>query len=109
MVYVEYGPPGVLQFTEVATPVPKDDEVLIRIRAASVNPLDWGCLRGTPYAVRLQAGWRKPKVTRLGVDAAGQVEAVGKNVTRFRPVTRSSAPAKGPWPSMGVRRKAPWC
>ncbi len=95
IVYVEYGPPGVLQFTEVATPVPKDDEVLIRIRAASVNPLDWHYLRGTPYAVRLQAGWRKPKVTRLGVDAAGQVEAVGKNVTRFRPGDEVFGACKG--------------
>ena len=69
--YTEYGPPEVLQFTEVAKPTPKDDEVLIRIRAASVNPLDWHFMRGTPYAMRLMTGWRRPKVTRLGVDVAG--------------------------------------
>jgi NADPH:quinone reductase-like Zn-dependent oxidoreductase len=85
IVYTEYGPPDVLQLTEVATPTPKDDEVLIGIRAASVNPLDWHFMRGTPYVVRATAGWRKPRVTRLGVDVAGQVEAVGKNVTQFQP------------------------
>jgi len=83
--YTEYGPSEVLQFTEVAKPTPKDDEVLIRIRAASVNPLDWHYLRGAPYVVRLMTGWRRPKVTRLGVDVAGQVEAVGRNVTQFQP------------------------
>ena len=83
--YTEYGPPEILQFTEVAKPIPKDDEVLIRIRAASVNPLDWHFMRGAPYLVRIQTGLRKPKTTRLGVDVAGQVEAVGKNVTRFHP------------------------
>jgi len=82
--YTEYGPPDVLQFTEVAKPTPKDNEVLIRVRAASVNPLDWHFMRGTPYIVRIQAGLRKPKATRLGVDVAGQVEAVGKNVTHFQ-------------------------
>jgi len=84
IVYTACGPPDVLQFTEVAQPTPKDDEVLLRIRAASVNPLDWHYMRGTPYLVRIMAGLRKPKVTRLGVDVAGQVEAVGKNVTRIR-------------------------
>ena len=83
--YTEYGPSEVLQFTEVAKPTPKDDEALIRIRAASVNPLDWHYLRGAPYVVRLMTGWRRPKVTRLGVDVAGQVEAVGRNVTQFQP------------------------
>jgi NADPH:quinone reductase-like Zn-dependent oxidoreductase len=85
IVYTEYGPPDVLQFTEVEKPTPKDDEVLIRIRAASVNPLDWHYMRGTPYVVRTKGGFRRPKVTRLGVDLAGQVEAVGKNVTQFQP------------------------
>ena len=85
IVYTEYGPPDVLQFTEVAKPTPKDDEVLIRIRAASVNPLDWHFLRGTPYAMRMAAGLRRPKLTRLGIDVSGQVEAVGRNVTQFQP------------------------
>jgi len=84
--YTEYGPPDVLQFTEVAKPTPKDDEVLIRIRAASVNPLDWRLMRGKPFFTRIMiGGLRKPKVTRPGVDVAGQVESVGRNVTQFKP------------------------
>ena len=86
MHYTEYGPPDVLQFMEVPTPTPKDDEVLIRIRAASVNPLDWHFMRGEPFFIRLMfGGLLKPKVSRLGVDVAGQVEAVGRNVTQFKP------------------------
>jgi NADPH:quinone reductase-like Zn-dependent oxidoreductase len=85
IVYTEYGPPDVLQFTEVAKPTPKDDEVLIRIHAASVNPLDWHFMRGSPYAMRIAAGLRRPKVTRFGVDVSGRLEAVGRNVTQFQP------------------------
>jgi NADPH:quinone reductase-like Zn-dependent oxidoreductase len=66
-------------------PVPKDDEVLIGIRAASVNPIDWHYMRGTPYALRLQAGLRRPNSTRLGIDVAGRLEAVGRDVTQLRP------------------------
>jgi NADPH:quinone reductase-like Zn-dependent oxidoreductase len=80
-----YGPPDVVQIKDVEKPVPKDNEVLIRIRAASVNPLDWHGMRGTPYIARMLGGLGKPKDPRLGVDVAGQVEAVGKNVTRFKP------------------------
>jgi NADPH:quinone reductase-like Zn-dependent oxidoreductase len=84
-VYTRYGPPDVVQITDVEKPVSKDDEVLIKVRAASVNPLDWHFMRGEPYFVRILAGLRKPKITRLGVDLAGQVEAVGRNVTQFKP------------------------
>ena len=84
-IYTRYGPPDVVQVTDVEKPVPKDNEVLIKVRAASVNPLDWHFMRGTPYFVRLGAGLRRPKVTRLGVDLAGQVEAVGGNVTQCKP------------------------
>jgi NADPH:quinone reductase-like Zn-dependent oxidoreductase len=79
-----YGPPDVLQLEEVDQPVAKDDEVLVRVRAASVNPRDWHFLRGLPYVVR-PFGLRLPKSGVLGSDVAGQVEAVGRNVTRFRP------------------------
>lgn len=81
--YTEYGPPDVLRLTEVERPAPKDDEVLIRIRAASVNPREWHFMRGVPYLMRIASGLRKPKETRLGVDVAGQVETVGRNVTQF--------------------------
>lgn len=83
--YTEYGSPDVLQFTEVEKPIPGDDEVLIRIRAASVNPLDWHLMRGKPYIGRLLFGLRKPKSTRPGRDVAGQVEAAGRNITQFKP------------------------
>jgi NADPH:quinone reductase-like Zn-dependent oxidoreductase len=85
IVYHNYGSPDVLKCEEIEKPTAGDDEVLIRVRAASVNPLDWHFMRGTPYFVRIPAGLRKPKVTRLGVDVAGQVEAVGRNVTQFKP------------------------
>jgi NADPH:quinone reductase-like Zn-dependent oxidoreductase len=84
-VYGRYGPSDVVQMKDVEKPVPRDNEVLIKVRAASVNPQDWHFMRGTPYILRIQAGLRKPKDTRLGVDVAGQVEAVGGNVTQFRP------------------------
>ena len=84
--YTDYGPPDVLQCAEMAKPAPGDNEVLIRIRAASVNPLDWRLMSGRPLLVRFMiGGLRKPKVTRPGVDAAGQVEAVGRNITQFKP------------------------
>src|SRR2546429_2205444 len=82
--YTQYGPPDVVKITEVEKPAPKDDEVLIKVRAASVNPYDWHFMRGMPYVLRLGAGLRQPKNKRLGVDAAGQVEAVGKNITQFK-------------------------
>jgi len=85
IVYNTFGPPEVLRYEEIEKPTPSDDQVLIKIRATSVNPLDWHFMRGTPYFVRLMLGLRKPKVTRLGVDVAGEVEAVGTNVRRFKP------------------------
>src|SRR5664280_1303898 len=85
IVYYNYGPPDVLKYEEIEKPTAGDDEVLVRVRATSVNPLDWHFMRGTPYFVRIMTGLRRPKVTRLGVDVAGQVEAVGRNVTQFKP------------------------
>jgi NADPH:quinone reductase-like Zn-dependent oxidoreductase len=83
--YHRYGPPSVLQSEEVEKPTPRDDEVLIKVRAAAVNPADWHFMRGEPRVARLFFGLRKPKITRFGVDLAGQVEAVGRNVTEFKP------------------------
>lgn len=85
IVYRKYGPPDVLQLEEAEKPVPAAREVLVRIRAASVNPYDWHFLRGAPYFMRLAVGLLKPKTERLGVDAAGVVESVGKDVTQFKP------------------------
>jgi NADPH:quinone reductase-like Zn-dependent oxidoreductase len=84
VVYRTYGSPDVLEIRDVDTPVPRDNEVLIRVRAASVNPIDWHFLRGEPYIGRIAMGLRKPRHSRLGHDVAGQVEAVGRSVTRFK-------------------------
>jgi NADPH:quinone reductase-like Zn-dependent oxidoreductase len=85
IVYCDYGVAN-LKFQDVEKPTPADDQLLVKVRAASVNPLDWHFVEGTPYLMRaLAAGLRKPKDTQLGVDFAGTVEAVGKNVTRFKP------------------------
>jgi NADPH:quinone reductase-like Zn-dependent oxidoreductase len=85
IVYCDYGVAN-LKFQDVEKPTPADDQLLVRVRAASVNPLDWHYVEGTPYLMRaLAAGLRKPKETQLGVDFAGTVEAVGKNVTKFKP------------------------
>src|SRR5216117_3586933 len=85
IVYCDYGLRNV-RLDQIEKPVPKDDEVLVRVRAASVNPYDWHFIEGTPYLMRaMGVGLRKPKDTRLGVDFAGTVEAVGKNVTQFKP------------------------
>jgi NADPH:quinone reductase-like Zn-dependent oxidoreductase len=86
IVYHEYGLPDVLRLEEIEKPVPNDDQVLVRVRAASVNPLDWHYIRGSPYFMRMvAAGLLKPKEIRLGVDYAGTVESVGRNVTQFKP------------------------
>ena len=85
MAYMKYGPPDVLELTEVEKPAPKDDEVLLKVHAASLNPADWHLLRGEPYIARLQLGLRKPKERVLGCDVAGHVEALGKNVTMLQP------------------------
>ncbi|MFZ1011450.1 MAG: NAD(P)-dependent alcohol dehydrogenase [Candidatus Sulfotelmatobacter sp.] len=85
IVYHNYGSPDVLKYEDIAKPVPKDNEVLIKVRATSLNPLDWHFMRGVPYIVRIIAGLRKPKFIGIGADVAGQVEAVGKTVTQFKP------------------------
>jgi NADPH:quinone reductase-like Zn-dependent oxidoreductase len=80
-----YGPPDGLRLDEVAKPLPKENEILIRIHAASVNPADYHSMRGTPWIARLTTGLRRPKSDRLGIDLAGTVEAVGRDVTHFKP------------------------
>jgi NADPH:quinone reductase-like Zn-dependent oxidoreductase len=83
VVYCEYGGPDVLNVVQVEKPVPDSGEVLVRVRAAAVNPLDWHMMRGTPYIGRLGMGLRRPAVIRFGVDFAGMVEAIGPGVTQF--------------------------
>ena len=85
VVYRQYGPPDVLRLERTEQWLPEDHQVLIKVRAASANPLDWHYMRGTPYLMRMDTGWRAPKSPRLGADVAGVVVEVGKDVTRFKP------------------------
>ena len=80
-----YGPAEVLEVREVPVPELEPDRVLVRVRAAAINPLDWHCMTGTPYFLRLIAGFRGPKQQVRGADVAGVVEAVGADVTAYRP------------------------
>lgn len=87
IVFTRYGPPDVLELTEIPKPTPKDDELLIRVHASSINSWDWEFLNGIPFANRLMYGLLKPKPGKqiLGADIAGTVEAVGRHVKRFQP------------------------
>ncbi len=85
IVYCDYGSPDVLRLETIAKPVPTDNQVLVKVRAASVNPYDWHFMRGEPFVMRMGNGLRKPKGTRIGVDFSGTVEAVGKNIMQFKP------------------------
>ncbi len=94
-VYRCYGSPEVLKLETIAKPTLTDDAVLVKVQAASVNPLDWHYLRGEPYIMRMEAGVGAPADVRLGTDFSGIVEAVGKNVTRFKPGDRVFGGADG--------------
>ncbi len=86
VIYEKYGSPDVLQIKEIEIPTPKDDEVLIKIHAASVNAYDWHFLTADIFLIRLMSGGLlKPKSPRLGADMAGRIEAVGKNIKAFKP------------------------
>jgi NADPH:quinone reductase-like Zn-dependent oxidoreductase len=84
MVYTMYGPPEVLEFKEVIRPIPKNNEVLVKVHASSANPADWHLIRGKPALARLGMGLFKPKHTIPGLDISGYVEAVGSKVTGFK-------------------------
>ena len=84
IIFTEYGSPDVLQFIEVECPTPKDNEVLVKVHAASANPADWHTMRAKPFLARMANGLLRPKNPRLGADLAGRVEAVGKNVTQLQ-------------------------
>jgi NADPH:quinone reductase-like Zn-dependent oxidoreductase len=83
-VWAQYGPPSVLEFGDVDSPVVKDDEVLVCVHAASLNQGDLDYLYGKPFLTRMGIGLRAPRHRGLGFDAAGHVEAIGNNVTRFQ-------------------------
>jgi hypothetical protein len=91
IVYSNYGSPDVLKCEEIEKPTAGDDEVLIKVSAASVNPLDWRLMRGKPYILRISAGLHKPKATRLRVDVAGQVERLPRLLafSNARPIVRA--------------------
>ena len=97
IVYHRYGPPDLLALEEVDKPIPKDNEILVEVRAVSVNDWDWGLLHGTPFANRLMSGLLKPKKKILGSDVAGRVEAVGRGVSRFRPGDEVFGDLSGHW------------
>ena len=84
-VYTKYGTEEVLQIKELEKPVPKENEVLVKVFAVSINDWDWGLLTGTPLANRFINGLKKPKRKILGSDIAGVIETVGKNVKQFKP------------------------
>ena len=111
IVYTKYGPPDVLQLEEVEKPTPKEDEILVKVHAASVNPLEWHYMRGKPFFMRLMgAGLLKPKHKILGNDVAGRVEAVGRNVKQFQPGDEVLGQAVlALLPSMCVLLKINWC
>src|SRR5437879_10686613 len=95
IVYYEYGSADVLRCEEIEKPVPKHDEVLIKVRAASLNPLDWRLMKGKPRAVRIIASLVGLKTGRPGVDVSGEVEAAGKNVKQFKPGDRVFGGCRG--------------
>jgi NADPH:quinone reductase-like Zn-dependent oxidoreductase len=105
-----YGSPAVVELREIDKPVAADDEVLVRVRAASLNLADWYAVTGRPYVGRTEMGLRKPKSDRLGVDYSGTVEAVGKNVTQFRAGDEVFGGRSGPSRSTSALvRTAQWC
>jgi NADPH:quinone reductase-like Zn-dependent oxidoreductase len=97
VVYTRYGSPDVLQLKEVEKPTPKDNEVLVRVYAVSMNDWDWGLLQGTPFVNRLSCGLLRPKKRILGSDIAGRIEAVGKNAKQFKPGDEVFGDLSGNW------------
>jgi len=84
IVLEKYGSPDNLKIKEVEKPIPKDDEVLIKIHAVSINDWDWQIIEGKPFANRMMFGLFKPKIKILGCDVAGKIEEVGKNAIKFK-------------------------
>jgi NADPH:quinone reductase-like Zn-dependent oxidoreductase len=108
IVRTKYGPADVLRLVEIDKPAPAEKEVLIKIRAASVNPYDWHLMRGTPHFIRLFTGLSKPKSSRVGADLAGEVESVGASVTQFKTGDTVFGTCRGPLPNTRVRPSRIW-
>jgi NADPH:quinone reductase-like Zn-dependent oxidoreductase len=85
IVYEGFGSPDILKCQDIEKPTPGDNEVLIKVRAASINPLDWKMMKDAPFLIRILLGLGKPKLKRPGVDVAGELEAIGRNITQFKP------------------------
>ena len=85
VIFCDFGSPDVLRLETIEKPTPTDSQVLVRVRASSINAGDWHAMRGTPYVARFVMGWRKPSEIRFGTDFAGTVESVGRAVTQFSP------------------------
>jgi NADPH:quinone reductase-like Zn-dependent oxidoreductase len=106
IVQARYGPPDVLQLKEVEKPAPKENQVLVKVQAASVNAGDWHGMRANPFLVRVGEGLLRPKDPRFGSDVAGRVEAVGENVKQFRPGDEVFGCAKGAFAEYVLAREA---
>jgi len=107
ILYTKYGPPDVLQLQEVEKPTPKEDEVLVKVQAASVNAADWHALSADILLIRVMgSGLRKPKDPRLGIDLAGRVEAVGSGVTQFQPGDEVYGGGAGSFAEYAVARES---
>jgi NADPH:quinone reductase-like Zn-dependent oxidoreductase len=106
IIYDRYGSADVLRCEDVANPVPQEDEVLIKVHAASVNPLDWHFMRGAPYFFRMVSGVRKAKSKGLGVDVAGRVEGVGRKVVRFHEGDAVFGAARGAFAEYACARES---
>jgi NADPH:quinone reductase-like Zn-dependent oxidoreductase len=106
IIYDRYGSAEVLRCEDIAKPIPRGDEVLIKVHAASVNPLDWHFMRGTPSFFRLVSGVRRPKIKGLGVDVAGRVEAVGRRVVRFHEGDAVFGAARGAFAEYACARES---
>jgi len=106
VVYRRNGPPDVLEYEEIEKPAPGDDEVLVKVRAASINPLDWRMMRGLPGPLNLLLTRGRSKLTCPGVDMAGEVEAVGRNVTRFKAGDNVFGASKGAFAEYACTRES---
>jgi len=106
VIYQNFGSPDILRYEEIDKPSPADNEVLVKVRAASINPLDWKLLKGGPFILRLLLGLGQPKIKRPGVDVAGQVEAVGRNVTHFKPGDEVFGTCPGAFAEYVISRQA---